>query len=284
MPYISDSRYGSGKPTPREEAEQARLAAQRAAYTQQSGWGGSGDLLSGSGAAAMTAANNAAIAAQAAEDRANSIDSNTAGIASQLAPYQQAVTNQQGIYDNSKQRLDEVRGDPMDKMFQDAVRRQLDTKGLGNQLMSQSGDMAASADSQRQAMLQQQIQQRGGNLNDPSAQAAMAASVSQRQGDVQAGRRDATLAEYQQGRAGLNAGLAYSQNRNNQLNTATNMTNSALAMPVMKRPGTTTSNLGAGDVNDVLAAGEAQAQAGTKKPGFAGSSPSYADFLKSQKG
>lgn len=224
------------------------------------------------------------LAARRAKQRAASIADNTAGIASQLAPYEQAVTNQQGILNNSQQRLDEVRGDPMDRMFQDAVKRQLDTKGLGNQLMSQSGDMAASADSQRQAALQQQIQQRGGSLNDPSAQAAMAASVSQRQGDVQAGRRDATLAEYQQGRAGINAGLAYSQNRNNQLNTATNMTNQALSMPVMARPGTTTNNLAGSDVSGVLAAGEGAAKTGAKKPGFANSSPSYQDFLNSQKG
>lgn len=194
--------------------------------------------------------------------------------------YQQMVANQQGILGNSQQRLNEVRADPMDALFKDAVKKQLDTKGLETALFSQSSDMSTAADNQRQSTITDQIARRGGSLNDPSAQAALAASTSQRQGDQQRNARDATLAGYQQGAQGLGAGLAYSGQRNSQLNQATGMVNNALSMPVTKRPYPTI-NGGPGSNEGMDAA------VGAAKPtgvGFNTSkAPTYNDWLASQK-
>lgn len=193
--------------------------------------------------------------------------------------YQQMLANQQAILGNAQGRLSEVRADPMDALFQEAVKRQLDTKGLETALFSQGSDMSTAADAQRQAQIQQQISQRGGSLTDPSAQAALAASTSQRQGDQQVNARNATLAGYQQGAQGLGAGLAYSNQRNNQLNQATGMVNNALSMPVTKRPyPTVTGGVGSDEGLDAAATA-----AKPKGPGFGAQAPTYAQWLATQK-
>lgn len=212
------------------------------------------------------------------QGRRTSIAQNAERAAAEYAPYQQAVANQQQILNNSNQRLNEVRSDPMDQMFQDAVKRQLDTKGLETALFAQGSDMATAADNNRQQQMRDQIMQRGGNLNDPSAQAALRASTSQRQGDQQRNAREATLAGYAQGQQGLGAGLAYSSNRNNQLNTATGMANQALSMPVMKRPSVNMTNISSEDAQTALQQGMAKSK--PTGPGF--QAPSYSEFLKSQ--
>jgi len=158
----------------------------------------------------------------------------------QVAPEQQAysqmVANQQAMLQGAQGVNRQIQNDPMDSIIRGELQKQLDSSGMERALFAQGTDMGAASNAQRAGQIISDVGRRGGNMNDPSVQAAMRQSQTQQQQDAQVARRDATLAGVQQRGQATNVAGGYMANRNNQLLQGNQAVTSALSMPVTPRP------------------------------------------------
>lgn len=157
-------------------------------------------------------------------------------IAPQQQAYQQAVANQQAIYGNTAALNQQIQGDPLDAMIRAELQKQLDSSGLEKALFSQATDMGAAANAQRSGQIVNDVARRGGNINDPSVQAALRQSQTQQQQGAQSARRDATLAGYQQRGQGVQQASGYGAQRAGTLMQSNRDLTNALSMPSIVRP------------------------------------------------
>lgn len=207
----------------------------------------------------------------------------------QVAPerqaYEQTVANQRAIYGNASGLNQQIQNDPLDAMIRSELQRNLDTKGLEQALFAQGTDMGAAANAQRSGQIVNDAARRGGNIDDPSVQAALRQSQTQQQQNAQTARRDATLAGYQQRGQAVGQAGNYGAQRANTLMAANQQLTGALSMPSIVAPraqvNTAGQNMGATNAGMQAAVTNAR----TNTPGYGApqnTAASFADWQRQQ--